>query len=596
MKTATIVLAVLVALPAGSAWADDAGTAGAKTGGTSKDSGRVQLSADELQAKVLQGALAGKLTDELIELFRRYADARARERLVPDTVSEDFWGWVSSLEPLHEALLVELDPEYDPDVVKNLAALHAKHGGKLDTRWPLALAFASVYARAGGRPMSAGWTRRRDRSSTPSMEESFDYYIEHEKHMHGSYTDIPWRLLVYVADNEIPIVERKWALEKYSKLHPTKRFRLYYYVEYGRSSVVGNGEPTEREYTLESILEGGGVCSDRAFYATRVLKSLGMPSAWESGMGASQVGHAWSMWLEPQVKGRRKPRMVFSGRFNDANYYTGMAYCPMARGPILDREIGLKTAGLFQSYRGYTDAMIACRIFGMVEEADRPKAVGLLEEATTRNPYCAEPWRVMAQGVVDEVLTQDQGEQLVESMIKALKKYPDLTFEVLATIFEPRIAEAAEAKKSEAKRNLNILERAFKFYEKVFRPDLAAQLRFLQGQYVEGLAREKDAVAIYVTSSQHYVKLHYGLMPLFERAMELMADSKCDKARLKYLDYMARNVPRHPTDYNERYQIPSQAFKTILQANIDELRRRGMNQKADLWQERLEGSTFAIRD
>ena len=589
MKTVTVtLLAVLLGLPAGWARADDTGTA--------EDSEQVQLSADELQAKVRQGALAGKLTDELVGLFGRYADARAREKLVPDTASEDFWAWVSSIKPLHEALLVELDPEYDPDVVKNLATLHAKHGGKLDTRWPLAMAFACVYARAGDKPMSAGWTRRKDRSATPSMEESFDYYMKYEKRMHGSYTDIPWQLLVHVADNEIPIVERKWALTQYAKLHPTKYPRLYYYVPYSMSSVRRNGKLTEREYTLANILECGGVYSDRAFYASRVLKSLGVPSARDRGLGASQLSHSWSMWLEPKAKGRRKPRMAFSGRFDSYDYYTGMVYCPLAQGRILDRKIELKTAGLFQSYRGYTDAMIACRIFAMVKEADRPKAVGLLEEATGRSPYCAEPWRVMAKGVVEEVLTQDQGEQLVESMTKALKKYPDLTFEVLATIFESRIAEAAEAKRNEAKRNLNILERAFKFYEKAFRPDLAAQLRFLQGRYVEGLGRDNDALAIYVTSSQHYVKLHYGLMPLFERAMKLMADSKYDKARLKYLEYMAKNVPRYATGFNEQYEIPSRSFKAILQAYIDELRRRGMNQKADFWQERLEGSTAAIRD
>jgi len=590
MKTVTIVLALLVALSAGSAWADDTSTAGATTGGTPQDS------ADQLQAKLLEGAAAGKLTDKLVELFFTYADARAREKFIPGAASEDFWAWVSSVKPLHKALLVGLDPGYDPGVVKHLATLHAAHGSKLDTRWPLAVAFASVYARAGGGPMSAGWTRRRDRSVTPSMAESFDYYIKHEKHMHGSYTDVPWQLLVHVADNEVPITERRWALAKYAKLHPANYSRLYYHVPHRRSSVRRNGRLTQGQYTLENILECGGVCSDRAFYATRVLKSLGIPSAWDSGRGISQAGHAWSMWLEPKATGRRQARMAFSGRFDDSDDYTGMAYCPLARGRILDRKVELKTAGLFQSYRGYTDAVIACRIFGMVKEADRSKAVGLLEEATGRNSYCAEPWRLMAQGVVDEALTQDQGEQLVESMIKALKQYPDLTFEVLATIFEPRIAEAAEARRGEAKRNLNILERAFMFYEKASRPDLAAQLRFLQGQYIEGLVREKDALALYVSSSQHYVKLHYGLMPLFERAMELMADSKYDKARLKYLEYMARNVPRYPTRFNERYEIRGRSFRAILQAYIDELLRRGMNREADFWQERLEGSTAAIRD
>ncbi|MBN2584169.1 MAG: hypothetical protein JXL80_13990 [Planctomycetes bacterium] len=593
MRQALVGWTVILCLCAVAVRADDppAATTDAADGAATATSGgeTAPLTVDQLKGMLLEEVAKGKLSDEAVALYLRYADALAFATYVPETVDQDFWTWVRGVKPLHEALLVELESQYGAAVLKNLAHLHSLHGEKLNTRWPLAMAFSVVYARSGGRTMSAGWSRRKNHSNTPSMDESFSYYINFEQAMHGSYTDVPWQMLCFVADNDLPTTERMWVLENYSKLHPTKYERLYYYVDYKMSVTRRGGALIESEYRLEDILAIGGVCCDRAYFASRVLKSLAIPSAYDCGLGESQVGHAWLMWLQMPGKGHPEPRIRFSGRFDDSDYYTGEIRCPLACDDVLDRKLELKTQGLFNTYRSYVTALVACRIFEWLEGDQKAMGLPLLEQATAANPGCAEPWWTMARGVADGTLTKGQGEQMVESMMKAMKKYPDMTFEVLAMIFEPRIAAAGEAATEDAKRDLAILDRAFAFYETAGRPDLAARLRFMQGRYAEALGRDKAALDLYIANSQKYVKVHYGLLDLFNRAMAMMADEKFAKARLKYLDFMARNVPRYPTAFNRQFEIPSSSYRQILNAYIAELRNLGSNQEADTWQAKLDG-------
>lgn len=101
--------------------------------------------AKELEQVLLEKAGAGTLTDEVLVLFKQYADASARERFVPAVVPEDFWAWVASDKLVHDALLVELHPKYEPGIPAALKALRDKFGKDFDSHKQLALAFAVVH-------------------------------------------------------------------------------------------------------------------------------------------------------------------------------------------------------------------------------------------------------------------------------------------------------------------------------------------------------------------------------------------------------------------------------------------------------------------
>ncbi len=189
------------------------------------------LTAPELEAKLKAIAASGKYADALPGQFLQYADLAAREKLVPSAVSEEFWTWLAGRKVLHKAVLVNLHPKYDPAMVKLLADLHEKFPADVDKFPHLALAFALNGAAAGKRPITAGWARNhRDINGIPPLQESFRFYVTNAKRMLYPLDKLPWPLLVYVADNDLSLEERTWAMTRYGQTPPEAFGKIYYEV------------------------------------------------------------------------------------------------------------------------------------------------------------------------------------------------------------------------------------------------------------------------------------------------------------------------------------------------------------------------------
>jgi len=526
-------------------------------------------SVKELESALLEKIGAGTLTNEVLALFKQYADARARERFVPAIVPEDFWTWVASDKFVHDALLVELYPKYEPGIPAALKALRDRFGKDLESHKQLALAFAVVHGRA---------PKKKGGDAAPSCEESFGWYLKHESQMKVSLKTTPWLLLAFVADNKVSIAERQWALENYGAARALKK--IYYDVPYDMSKVTGPGRIAGHPYTLPNIRSYGGVCSDRAYFAAHVLKSMGVPSMSDVGEG-QRGGHAWLAWVGRQGQG---VDLLFSGRFDYDKYYRGLVQSPVERKRILDREVQLLTAAISRSYNGLLDARFACHLYDMCPADSRKSAVGLLDGAIRRNPYCPGIWRRLADAVVAGVLTQDEGEKYFNLMFKAYARYPDLTFEVLEKVLQPRFAAGPQTPQKEITRNLNLLERAFQIYEQGQRPDLAVKLRGLQGAYLEAVGQKDKALKLYVLASERYVADHYGFVDLFDRALALMDDVPM---RLKYLQMVAERVPEYQSKFNRQAGQRNPVFVHVVKAYAEALRAAGNPSEAARWESRI---------
>ena len=525
--------------------------------------------AKELEQVLLEKAGAGTLTDGVLALFKQYADARARERFVPATVPEDFWTWVASDQLVHDALLVELHPKYEAGIPAALKALRDRFGKDFESHKHLALAFAVVHGRA---------PKKKADDASPSCEESFDWYLKHEPQMKISLRTTPWLLLAFVADNKVSIAERQWALENYGAARAFGK--IYYDVPYDMSKATGTGRIAGHPYTLPNIRSYGGVCADRAYFAAYVLKSFGVPAMSDVGEG-QRGGHAWLAWVGRQGQG---VDLLFSGRFDYDKYYRGLVRCPIARKQILDREVQLLTAAISGSYDGLLDARFTCHLYDMCPPDLRKSAVGLLDGAIRRNPYCPGIWRRIADAVVAGVLTRDEGEKYFDLMFKAYAQYPDLTFEVLEKVLQPRFAAGPQTPQKEIIRNLNLLERAFQIYEQCQRPDLAAKLRGLQGAYLEAVGQKDKALKLYVLASERYVADHYGFVDLFDRALALMDDVPM---RLKYLQMVAEKVPEYQSDFNRQAGQRNPVFVHVVKAYAGALRAAGNPSEAARWEGRM---------
>jgi len=585
-----IIAALLLAL----LWADRArpqansqGEGRPRSGGSTKPDAshkpdRKQATPAELKKQLTDIAARGQMTAEVITAFKQYADACAKAKF-GSGLSEQFRAWVESNKVIHDALLVGLYPNYNVNVPKSLQRLHRSFPGETDSHPHLALAFAFVCGSAGGKmvrePLMGYLSRERD---VPSMEDSFEYYVKHERRMKFSLKKTPWPLLVYIVDNDTPIAEREWALKTYFNTRAAKFRQIYYDVPYDYSKINGPGQMGDNPWTLMNIVKYGGVCADRAYYASRVLKSIGVASMYDCGIG-ERGGHAWVAWI---IRRREDLDMAFAGRFTYDRYYTGEIYCPLTRRKILDREVQLMAAAVRRSYSGYLEALIGCYVYEMLAPHERREAPELLKAAVRRNPLCARPWRVLAQACVDGALPRKDGESMYSFMLRKFRDYPDLTSEVLHKIMSVRLKPDHEVGKKEILGNLRLLDDTFRVYQKAKRPDLAVKLRCLQGQYLEAVGRNDTARKLYVRESQKYAAEHYGVIELFDRALALMTGDDLEEERLKYLETMANKVPKFQSKFNEDYGLVNRAYTHVVKTYVAALRAAGREEEAKEWEKR----------
>ena len=549
-----------------------------KTGEAEKEPAK-EAEADKLKQQLLAAAAEGKLTDDLINLFKTYALTRAKEKLAEE-VPADFWTWVEAKRTIREGLLVALHPDYSPHVVKRLQDLREKFGEKLDARPHLALAFAVVFGRAGdGSPWGpASGYLRRDRKA-PTMAQSFRYYLKFEKSMKFSLTKTPWPLLVYVADNETPLRERLWVLKTFRRAGKG----VYYKVPYDWDKLRGNPDIGNRPRTLANIRKYGGICGDRAYFASRVYKSLGVPSMSVAGEGR-RGGHAWVAWVIPKGKSYD---LYDEGRFDMDRYYTGTTWDPVSRKKVLDRDVQLLSAAIGGSYERYLNARIGCHVYQMFERDERKGKTGLLKDSVEANPFVAQPWRLLADASVSGIITREEGEKVFDSIFKALAPYPDLTFEVLSKVLSPRLEAEGEADKEEVDRNLRVLNRAFQLYEKGKRPDLAVKLCLLQGNYFEALERKKSALKLYVTASEKYARQHYGFRQVFDRVLVMLSGDRNVRRRLAFCEMMIKKVPRQRSAFDKKLKQLNPSYVYVVRAYIRTLYAAGREKQAQRWEEKI---------
>ena len=555
---------------------------------TTPDDGPVEnRSAEHVKAEVLAGAARGKPTDALLRLFRDYTAARVRERYVPKDIPEDLWQWILASKDLCDAVLVGVNPDNHEDLraLARLAALRARFGAKVDEFPQLALAFAIVYGYAGDQGLREPGLHFIDKDRpVPSMEDSFDYYLTNEKAMKMSLKTTPWPILIYVADNDLPIAERKWATSRYGGKAPGTYDKVYYDVPYDESAVGGrNGRLGERPRTLANILHCGGVCAHQAYYASRVFKSLGVPSLYDCGEG-TRGDHAWVAWVGRATK---TADLLFAGRFDFDRFYTGTVFDPVARRDVLDRGVQLDVAAMLQSYPGYLNAVAACRMYSMLDDATRAKATGLLDGAIRQNAYCAATWRLMATDVAKGVIPRATGETMYTKMITAFTDYPDLTYEVLRMILEPRLKPSGKPTEKDIAGNLRLLDSAFALYVRSDRPDLAVGLRYLQGRYLEACGRREQAMKLYVVTSEKFATDHFGFVPLYDRACVLMKEDGKTELMLKYMSVVAEKVPKFQSDFNRRNNLINPTYEHVVLAYAGALRQAGKTTEADAWAARV---------
>ncbi len=223
-------------------------------------------------------------------LHRLPADARAL--LTEDSGSRPFFTWLLTAPEATESLLKSLRPEDgERDVLRVWAGLAAEDDAARGKYRELALAIALVF----DKPFRPEWNSQR---LEISARERFDFYKEkNEKgQLQANIHRYSASNLVWVVADPVPLSEMEWALKKV-RLRQKNWGEAYSMVKYDMDkAVTGQSKVAYDSYTFAEILEKGGICGDRAYFAAYTARANGIPAAVISGDGPLG-GHAWIRWM-----------------------------------------------------------------------------------------------------------------------------------------------------------------------------------------------------------------------------------------------------------------------------------------------------------
>jgi hypothetical protein len=188
----------------------------------------------------------------------------------------------------------------------------------------LALAVALVF----DKPFRPQWNSE---TLQITSRERFEYYKDkNEKgqlqtHIHRySASDLVW-----VVADPVPLSEMDWALKK---LHLRQKNwgDGYSMVKYDmEKAVTGQSKEPYDSYTFAEILEKGGICADRAYFATYTGRANGIPAAIITGDGPLG-GHDWIRWMPDDDKWAEAGRI--------GGYAAGTALDPQTGRRISEQE------------------------------------------------------------------------------------------------------------------------------------------------------------------------------------------------------------------------------------------------------------------
>ena len=312
-------------------------------------------------------------------LISRLPDA-ARRAVTQDSPGRSFYRWLmENPEPL-ESLLMQLSRDDDLKEVLSIWSSLAAQDAEAQTKYrELALACALVFDRA----FTPQWNGQQ--LSITATERYNFYKLHNEKgNLATRLHRMEARDLVWVVCAPVPQSELEWSLKELN-LRQRDWGRTYSMVKYDMEKAVkGASKDPYEMYTLEEILEKGGICGDRAYFSENTARAFGIPATALSGDGP-RGGHAWFAWLANENE------WSISGR--DAGYGAGRTTDPQTRRGITEQEFIRREDRRAISQLGRAKASRFLWLAALSESAgDQDAAAGAIEFALAANPKLSGVW------------------------------------------------------------------------------------------------------------------------------------------------------------------------------------------------------------
>ncbi|MFZ2642660.1 MAG: hypothetical protein WA117_16810 [Verrucomicrobiia bacterium] len=365
--------------------------------------------------------------DEVIGLavaqaaFLRSVSTNTLDYLSTDTELRPFLQWLMmhrpSLEDYRESVKRDDDVE---KVLQHWARLWGADPVGREKYRNLALACALVFDKPIMlRPQPGILSENNPPTPLDARERYLDFRNAAERGLLRTRLDemAPWEL-IWVVNAAVPASELAWARE-HMRLAQSRWGDAYGMVPWNRNRLLGS-DSVYKEYTLAEIRKEGGICGDRAYFASMTAKANGIPAMPLIGEGR-RGGHAWIGF--EAVPGRWD---FTAGRFPEDRYATGYTHDPQTQEVIKEQSLCLLTDPQHRSpaYRHASRLIWLAEI--LAAQKQPALAADALELAANTCSRHLPAWTALFDQLKQNAVPRAKCDRLLLVMRGAFRNYPDV--------------------------------------------------------------------------------------------------------------------------------------------------------------------------
>lgn len=493
-----------------------------------------------------------------------------------------FQAWISKhhVEKKQE-LFTSLNPKLDKveNALRVVNRLIKSHPKKSMSIWNLVIALAvtwdeprNVYYYKAHAERSGGIVPE----ELANCSDNFAYFIDNEKALGTNWKLLPWEFLIFSVDHQTPIDEREWATEHFSNEREMIG-ECYSKVPYDFKMLETKRRRTKlmrKQYTLPNILNLGGVCAQQADFASRVGKSIGVPSTFVWGESVYGEMHSWVMWI--QLKRVTTNQISYSlqshGRVKGDKYYVGILKEPHFGKRISDRHLELTLDNVAASPQNnrHVERLVDCyELFAQQRSFSAAQRLSFLMKIIELCPSNQRAW-IQVSKVIENAEFQapdssDQN-QVVDKLISTFAKKPDFTW----MIFRDMISFENDQSK-----RIHWYQKLIKLYQHADRPDLESNAKIVLSSLQTESGNTEDAIEGLAVAIMDLADDARSMPMMLDQLETICGDNKERKTQL--IVFYKKFLPKIPPTRGKR---PSPHCIEMYERGIATFKKYGDKQAA----------------